>query len=90
MFLGFPTHGSRPATVFNGYFEHAQNIDGKNYIVFNTCRMVPGKTLEIMQTEIEKKGGSVVNKRTFKGLFRIKMSKVEEFVEELNQELMKS
>jgi len=90
VFLGFPTHGSRPATVFNGYFEHAQNIDGKNYIVFNTCRMVPGKTLEIMQTEIEKKGGSVVNKQTFKGLFRIKMSKVEEFVEELNQELMKS
>ena len=90
VFFGFPTHGSRPATLFNGYLKHAQNVDGKNYIVFNTCRMIPGKTLEIMQTEIEKRGGSVVNKRTFKGLFRIIMSKVEDFVEELNQELPNS
>ena len=86
VFFGSPTHGSRPATLFNGYFEHAQNIDGKNFIVFNTCRFASGKTLEKMQAEIEMKGGSILNRRTFKGFFRIKMSKVEEFVEELNQE----
>ncbi len=89
IFYGFPTHGGRPATVFNGYMKDAQNLDGKNFVVFNTCRMFPGKTLEIMQTEIERKGGSIVNKRVFKGFFRIKMSKVENFIEELNQELMK-
>lgn len=87
IFFGFPTHGGRPATVFNGYLKHAQNLGGKNFIVFNTCRMIPGKTLEIMQAEIEQKGGSVVNKRIFRGLFRIKMSKVEDFIKELNQNL---
>ncbi len=90
IFLGFPTHGGRPATVFNGYFEHAQNVDGKNFIIFNTCRFSIGKTFEIMQAVIEQKGGSVVKKRAFKGFFKIKMSKVEEFVKELNQEFMKS
>jgi len=90
VFFGSPTHGGRPATLFNGYFKHAQNIEGKNFVVFNTCRFSSGKTLQIMQGIIEEKGGSVVNKRTFKGFFRIKMSKVDGFVEELNQELPKS
>jgi len=85
--LGFPTHGGRPATIFNGYFEHAQNVDGKNFIIFNTCRFSVGKTFEIMQTIIEQKGGSVIKKRAFKGFFKIKMSKIDEFVEELNQKL---
>lgn len=88
VFFGSPTHGGRPATVFNGYFEQAQNVGSRNFIVFNTCRFSSGKTLEIMQDIIEEKGGSVVNKRTFKGFFKIKMSKVYDFVEELNQELM--
>ena len=88
IFLGFPTHGGRPATIFNGYLEHAQNIKGKDFIVFNTCRFSIGKTFEIMQTGIEQKGGSVVKKRAFKGFFKIKMSKVDKFVEELNREFM--
>lgn len=87
--LGFPTHGGRPATVFNGYFEHAQNVDGKNFIIFNTCRFSVGKTFDIMQAVIDKKGGSVIRKRAFKGFFKIKTSKVREFVKELNQEFMK-
>jgi flavodoxin len=87
--LGFPTHGGRPATVFNAYFEHAQNVKGKNFIIFNTCRFSLGKTFEIMQAVIEQKRGSVVKKQAFKGFFKIKMSKVEEFVKELNQEFMK-
>lgn len=89
IFLGFPTHGGRPATVFNGYFEHAQNVAGKNFIIFNTCRFSVGKTFDIMQAVIDKKGGSVIKKRAFKGFFKIKMSKVEEFVKELNQEFIK-
>ena len=90
IFLGFPTHGGRPATIFNGYLEHAQNIKGKNFIVFNTCRFSSGKTLDNMEAEIKERGGSVINRRTFKGFFRIKTSKVYDFVEELNQELPKS
>lgn len=90
VFFGFPTHGGRPATIFNGYLEHVKKFDEKNFIIFCTCRYVPGKTLNIMQTEIEKKGGKVVNKQVFKGIFRIKTSKVKKFVEELNQELIKA
>ena len=41
-----------------------------------------------MEAEIEEKEGTVVKKHTFKGFFKIKTSKVEEFVEELNQDLM--
>ena len=86
--FGSPTHGGRPATIFNGYFEHAQKVDGKNFIVFNTCRFSIGKTLELMQAGIEQKGGSVVKERAFNGFFKIKMSKVNKFVEELNQEFL--
>jgi len=39
-FFGFPTHGCRPATVFNGYFKNALNIEGKEFIIFNTCRKI--------------------------------------------------
>ena len=90
VFYGFPTHGGRPATVFNGYLKHAQNLDGKNFVIFNTCRMIPGKTLDIMQAEIEQRGGSIVDKQVFKGLFRIKISKIEDFIKELNQNLVNS
>jgi flavodoxin len=85
IFFGVPTHGGRPATLFNGYFTHAQNVGGKKFIVFSTCRFSSGKTLENMQAEIEEKGGSVINKRKFSGLFGIKMSKVIDFVDEVNQ-----
>lgn len=89
VFFGFPTHGGHPATVFNGYLKLAQNFDNKNFIIFNTCRAIPGKTLNIMQAEIEQKGGFVVKKQVFRGLFKIKMSKVDAFIKELNQELMR-
>lgn len=90
VFFGSPTHGGRPATIFNGYFKHAQNINGKKFIIFNTCRFSSGKTLDKMEAEIEERGGSVVKRHTFKGFFRLKTSKIDDFVEELNQELSKS
>lgn len=71
-------------TLSKKNFEHTLNINGKNFIAFNTCRFISGKTLEKLKTGIEKKGEFVVNIRTFKGFFKIKMFIVEEFVEELN------
>lgn len=59
------------------------------FITFNTCRFISGKTLEKIKARIEKKGEFLVNMRTFRGLFKIKKSIVEEFVEELNQKLIK-
>lgn len=46
--FGSPTHGGRPATLFHGYFKHAQNIEGRKFVVFNTCRFSSGKTLDKM------------------------------------------
>lgn len=76
-------------TLSKKNFEHTLNINGKNFIAFNTCRFISGKTLENLKAGIEKKGEFVANMRTSKGLFKIKMSIVEEFVEELNQKLIK-
>jgi len=88
VFFGTPTYGGLPAAIFNGYLEHAQNIQGKSFIVFCTCRFRSGNIFEIMQAEIEKKGGTVVNRRAFKGFFKIKMVKVKNFADELNKELI--
>lgn len=87
--FGTPVYGGQPPAIFEGYLKKTQNINGKKFIIFCTCRFIPGKTLESMQSELEKKGAVVVNKRIFKGLFRIKMVKIQNFVEELNQKFLK-
>ena len=88
IFFGTPTWGSQPTPVFYGYIEKVQNISGKRFILFNTYRMVAIKTLEKMEDKIESKSGNVVKKQTFKGLFRIRMSKVDNFINDINQELL--
>jgi len=88
IFFGTPTWGSQPVPVFYGYIEKVQNISGKRFILFNTYRMVAIKTLEKMEDKIESKSGNVVKKQTFKGLFRIRMSKVDNFINDINQELL--
>ena len=65
------------------------SFSGKKFIIYNTCRMVAIKTLERMESKIQSKGGKVIKKETFKGLFKIKASKVDNFTQELNQELLK-
>lgn len=46
--FGTPTYGGSPAAIFNGYLEHTQNIQGKNFIIFCTCRFKSGKIIEKM------------------------------------------
>ena len=89
IFFGNPVYGGRQPPIFDGYIKRAQNVNGKKFIIFCTCRFLAGKTIEKMRIEIEKKGGTVVNERVFKGLFRIKMTKVQEFIDEFNQSLLK-
>jgi flavodoxin len=89
IFFGNPVYGGRQPAVFDGYIKKAQNVNGKKFIIFCTCRFMAGKTLGLMRAEIEKKGGSMVDERVFKGFFRIKMTKTQTFVEELNQSLLK-
>jgi len=88
IFFGNPVYGGRQPAIFDGYLTKAQNINGKKFVIFCTCRFLAGKTLELMQIEIEKKGGIVANKRIFKGFFRIKMTKAQNFAQELSQEFL--
>jgi flavodoxin len=90
VFFGTPTHGARPAAAFNAYMERAKNVNGKKFVIFNTCRFLAGKTLNRMRVEIEKKQGEIVSSRTFKNFFKINLSKAKQFAEELNQEIFKS
>ena len=84
--IGTPTWGSQPVPVFYGYLEKVQNYVGKKFILFNTCRFISIRIFEKLGAIIESKGGDVVKTQTFKGFFRIKMRKVEKFIEEMNQE----
>ena len=86
IFLGTPTWGSQPAPVFYGYLEKVLNQVGKKFIFFNTCRFISIRIFEKLRAQIEQKGGEVVKTQTFKGLFRIKMAKVEKFIEEMHRE----
>jgi flavodoxin len=84
--FGTPVWGGRQPAVFDGYIKKA-NASGKKFIIFCTCRFLMGKTMGLMRAEIEKKDGLVINERVFKGFFRIKKAKVQNFIEELNKEL---
>ena len=86
VFFGTPVHGSCPAAVFHGYLENVKNIEGKDFIIFNTYRAISTKTFKIMEAEIRKKGGEVVYERAFRGLFRMKESKVKKFIDDLNEQ----
>ena len=85
--FGTPVWGGCQPAVFDGYIKKA-TVAGKKFIIFCTCRFLVGKTMGLMRAEIEKKGGSVINERAFKGFFRIKKAKVQNFIEELNKELI--
>ena len=86
--LGTPTYGSLPAVIFNGYLEIVKKIKGKTFILFNTCRLISIKAFRVLEAEIEKKGGKVVNKQVFKGFFKIGLSKVKKFTNDLNHKYL--
>ncbi|MEJ2249928.1 MAG: hypothetical protein P8Y97_09735 [Candidatus Lokiarchaeota archaeon] len=69
--FGSPTYGAIPAPVFNGILQHIKNLEGRDVIIFATCRFYGGKILQMMEHDIEKKGGNIIAKKLFKGFFRI-------------------
>ncbi|HUX98260.1 MAG TPA: flavodoxin [Candidatus Deferrimicrobium sp.] len=83
--IGVPTWGGRPAFIFNAYIEKCNTLEGKAVLVFNTCRIFSGSTIKTMKTEIEKKGGKVINQKTFKALFSMGEKKARAFGKVLNQ-----
>ncbi|MDD1779365.1 MAG: hypothetical protein LUQ65_14455 [Candidatus Helarchaeota archaeon] len=83
--IGVPTNGLRPAYIFDAYIQKARDFDGKRVVVFNTCRLIAGKTLGNMKREIEKKGGKVTDQKCFKGLFKLTDEKARKFGKILNQ-----
>lgn len=82
--LGVPTWGGRPSYIFNGYIENCE-IDGKDFVIFNTCRFLSGRTLKEMKKEIEAKGGNVIDQKMFKVLFRMEKKKARAFGEHLKE-----
>lgn len=83
--IGVPTHGGRPAYIFDAYIQKSKNFEGKRVVIFNTCRLFALKTLGNMKREIEKKGGKVTDQKCFKGLFKLTDKKAREFGKFLNQ-----
>ena len=83
--IGVPTNGMRPAFIFDAYIQKSKNFDGKRVVIFNTCRLVGGKTLGNMKRKIEKKGGQVTDQKCFRGLFKLTDEKAREFGKILNQ-----
>lgn len=86
--FGTPTHGTNPTAAFYGYLEHVRNIKGKKFILFNTCRAIPGQSLTIMESEIEKREGKVVKKQFFMSLFKIRTRQIELFSNEIYSEII--
>ncbi|MFX1275670.1 MAG: flavodoxin family protein [Promethearchaeota archaeon] len=87
VFFGTPVHGGQPAVIFFGYMQLVKNIKEKNFVLFATGRFTKGKTFKVMQSNIEKKGGSVVGEKLIKSLFKIKRLKIKKYTKELIQEL---
>ena len=87
VFFGTPNHGGRPCFIFDGFMERAQNIVGKQFILFATARLTTGKIFSKMKSVIEKKGGKIIGHKLLKNLLKIRTSKITKFIEELKQEL---
>jgi len=88
VFFGTPNHGGQPCIIFDGFMERAQNVAGKKFILFATARLTTGKVFSKMKSVIEKKGGKIIGQKLLKKLLKIKTSKINKFIEELNQELV--
>lgn len=84
--IGVPVWGMKPAFVFNAFIQKIEGLTGKKAVVFSTCRIYKGKSLTLMKSEIEKKGGTVVNQKSFRALFSMGEKKAREFGKILNQE----
>jgi len=83
--IGVPTWGMQPSFVFNAIVEKCGSFDGKAVVVFTTCRMYGGRTVKKMKREIEKKGGNVIHKKSFRAFFTMHDEKARAFGKILNQ-----
>lgn len=85
LIIGMPTHGGPPPKVYEEIVDRLGNLNGKKAIVFNTARLTGGNTPNIMAAELEEAGANVVEKKRFKGFFRLRMLDVMEFAIKINQ-----
>ncbi len=85
VFFGMPTYGGAPAPTFHGFLENCKNVQGKECVIFATCRFIGHRNLSLMQEAIEQKGGKVVAQQSFKGFFKINLQKAQAFGQSLNK-----
>jgi flavodoxin len=82
--IGVPTWGMQPAFVFDAIIENCGSFEGKNVVVFATCRLYGGRTVKKMKAAIEDKGGTVTHKKSFRAFFTMHEGKAREFGKMLN------
>jgi flavodoxin len=82
--FGTPVYGAQPAPVFKPFLEQCKNVEGKEWILFATGRIMLGMAFKIMEEEICKKGGKVIKSQYFKGFFKLNYDKVKVFGQSLN------
>ena len=83
--IGVPVWGFRPALIFDAYIQKCEGLPGKKAVVFVTCRIYSASSLKRMKGAIEKKGGNVVNQKSFRAFSKISEKKAREFGKAINQ-----
>jgi flavodoxin len=83
--IGVPTYGNFPCPAFDAYLNQCKGIQGKDVIVFNSCRFSFTNTIKQMKSAVEAKGGNVVGELGVKGLFSLKTDGIQEFADKLSK-----
>ena len=83
--FGMPTYGNRPPKAFDEILTRLGNLNGKKAVVFNTSRFTGGKALDYMETKVKEAGAQVMDKKKFRGLFRLGVKKAINFGLKINE-----
>jgi len=83
--IGVPTYGNYPCPAFYAYLNNVKGIEGKNVVVFNSCRFSFTNTLKVMKADVEAKGGKICGELGVKGLFSLKSSVIKGFADKIER-----
>lgn len=87
LIIGMPTHGGPPPKVYEEIVDQLGDLNGKKAITFNTARITGSSTPDMMAAKLEDAGATIIEKKGFKGLFRLGTNKAVEFGNNINQML---
>jgi len=85
LLIGMPTHGGLPPKVYEEIVNRLGDLNGKKAITFNTARITARNTSHIMAAKLEEAGAKVIEKKRFKGFFRLGTRGAVEFGKKINK-----